>query len=248
MSFFSPDDKQKASIDFKKENFNVLNAFAAKFDESKSTIVNLLLSNFLGLSDNTQKELAILLHNLSNSKEKEVNNDGFFASKETTNDIQKLNTLVLLLNDGKNIENLNMATTYLKTGKVIYPADWIVAGRDTANEHNYCGVIEFRNGTALGLPHILYFTDYHKTYEYPEGETERIYKEIIDTYPYFKELLNQQVKPIYKNGNEPSYNPNDFINMDEWEKAPTIGMFAIPERGERNQKAVYGCEIIREEA
>lgn len=251
MGLLNPGDKVKASIDFKNETYTLLTKVAERLDESKSTIVNYLLANVLGLSQTTKNELAIAIDNMIRRRENSDSTEEIFGATETQADIERLRNMVLLLNNGNSVENSTRQTIYLRNGMVDAPNDFIVADKEHAAEYEYCGVIEFRNAQKYDLPHIMYFTNFYREFQYTDEEKQRIYNECIKAYPRFKDILNLQVIPIYKDNNEHSTNPADFINMEEWEAAPTIGMFSVPEKGDmnfwRSKNPPYGIEITRNE-
>lgn len=123
----------------------------------------------------------------------------------------------------------------LKDGYVIAPNDCITIGETKTEDSNYAGILFEKNGT---LSRYLVYSDKPIT-EYSVKEEDDLYEFLSKYYSEIKEVRKKEVSfdDVIQNG--------EVIDADKWEKAPRLGLIAIPEVSAMTE-LVYGTGIFRE--
>lgn len=124
----------------------------------------------------------------------------------------------------------------MKNAYVKYQDDWVAIRNKNPEECEYCGVIQCRNGKKYKIPTFLFFSE-KPISEMDEIDFENVYEACKKRFPQFEDVLNCQVNPKYDN-------QNILENYQEWEEAPTVGCFKIPDEGELIMD--LGASIYRE--
>lgn len=114
-----------------------------------------------------------------------------------------------------------MKTIILKKGFVKYPDEWVAVKNMIPSECDYCGAVQIRNANKYKCPTFLFFLNK------PVGDMNRedeknVNDAIIKRFPLFERIIDDQVEPI----RDENY---QLLNLEEWDEAPTIGYFPIPE-------------------
>ena len=122
----------------------------------------------------------------------------------------------------------------IKNGILEFDHRFIVVNPESAKESEYACVIECRNGHKYGsehfgipIPHFLFLCNEKYGCDYNDDLIEEMHQACSDKWHYFKDVLANQIDPI-DDPNHCGY----MLNADEWDKAPTIGYFAVYEESD----------------
>lgn len=113
-----------------------------------------------------------------------------------------------------------MKTIILKDGYVKYPDHWVAVKNMDPSEATHCGVLSVRNGIKLGVPTFLFFLKDKTINEMDFEDEKRVYLACESGFPEFSSVLKAQVDPKYGSNGQ-------ILNLDEWNKSPTIGWFHV---------------------
>lgn len=131
---------------------------------------------------------------------------------------------------------LNKKTIPLLNGIVIFPDDCVIVEQTKTAISNDACVIEEKNHT---IPRFLVFSD-TPFIDYTEADKIKLFERLGELYPEVKEVRKNEFEDVFgKNGT--------LVNLKEWDAAPSLGLFMIPEVDSMD-KAHYGACIIRTEA
>lgn len=237
----------KISADITADNNNLLDSRRKYLGIKKSTTINELIATFCNIPESVKQDMIGYCKNKLKQDYSKMNIVGDFEMEELKKEISSLEQIAKFLNDGKEItvkevlSTPNMQTIAIKNGSVLYPAEWIIVNPEIAQQCEYAGVIECRNGSKLGIPHFLYFS---KQRMISDSEIEQLHNLCIQKWPKFKEkVLDKQVTLI-----PDSNNFGEYINAEDYLAAPIIGYFNIAREGDPslppNYKFPSGAKII----
>lgn len=139
--------------------------------------------------------------------------------------------------------NPKMKSIELVNGYLLIPSDWIVVNPESSNKYRYAAVLECRNSKEYGIPHFVYLTDYKSSENYPKEMEQDFYDRCEKEWPNFSQIKELSDKnQLIPNPEK----PNQYLNLEAYLKSPLIGLFAIPEQGERtNDNYPYDAMIVR---
>ena len=112
--------------------------------------------------------------------------------------------------------------------------DWVFVNQAAASRCDNVFVLEVRNGRAFEVPHFVYFKN---------GETcsnDEMVEAVEPIWPRIREIESAQVVPAYDRNGE-------FLNYEEWDNSPTIGVFRILDSTDygRFNEAPCGAMVYR---
>lgn len=112
--------------------------------------------------------------------------------------------------------------------------DWVLVNEAEASRCDNVFVLEVRNNHKFNVPHFVYFKN---------GEicsNDEIAEAIVPVWPKIQEIQSLQVVPAYDKDGK-------LLNMEEWNDAPTIGVFRILDSTDYGRfiKAPCGAMVYR---
>lgn len=112
--------------------------------------------------------------------------------------------------------------------------DWVVVNEADASRCDYVFVLEARNNLKYGVPHFVYFKNGDSC------SNDEMVEAVAPVWPRIREIQSMQVTPAYDRDGK-------FLNMEEWDNAPTIGVFPILDSTDygRYNEAPYGAMVYR---
>lgn len=221
---------KKMSIDFTNESINLINYAKKNYywandkRASNSLIINNLVEKVLGcpnsLNDEIVKSLKSLLghYNLLILNEKQD-----FILEDYNKKTKALKEIIMLFNAYK-IQKDNYYMRKISLGynrSIIFPNDWVLLNAQDALNSSEAYVVECRNHGKYNIPHFLYLGNNSemKDGDYTKEFRTKLYEIILNIYPDFQIVLNNQVDLNIIEGK--------ITNSADYEKAPTIGIFKI---------------------
>jgi len=240
----------KLTIDLTERNRDILEQIKATQRSPYGNTINTLIEIFCNVPESVKKELIGFIKPQLKELYRQMDGAGDFNFGELSEKTQSYMDIATFLNDGKRISASeidacnSMKKIPIKNGYLICPNDYIIVNPEQAEKCEYAGVVECRNSSKYGIPHLLFFCNHKYGREYDHYFEEHIMKLCCKAYPRFAEIMDMQVTPI----DDPEH-PGRQLNAKEWMEAPTIGMFAIyvqddPTYG-RNYEPPHGTRIIR---
>ena len=177
----------------------------------------------------------------------EVNDDEVIRQEKEQKVADQFKNLANMYNDFKeyrfcDIEGIvDMQRFDLLNGYVVVPCDWIPLNVKRAAQSQGVYVMEIWNAKELKIPHYLYFSEQK---EINDSEKTVFYSLVRKNCPDFKICEERQVEPIYGMADEQGR--RELLNKEDFEDQPIIGIFEIPDDGERDRYP-YSAKIFRKE-
>lgn len=230
---------KKASIDFDSDSIRILDELKGQFRaRSNSAIITMLLRIFGELDKEVREELASFCISQTSKIVKtgagnDYNIEDALARKEQYQNIIDF----LTIGQGIKVKEENhMKKRFISNGYCLVPEDWIEITFDRAEDSEYVGVVEVRNGAKFDVPHFYFFsqkpirfmTDAERTLI--EKACSRISEEYKKAMRYCVEAVEDEDGCI--------------INEKEWMSAPQSGIFQIGVHGSK-ETFPYGAMIYR---
>ncbi|GAA0106722.1 hypothetical protein UT300013_33460 [Paraclostridium sordellii] len=240
--FNKKNDKVKKSIDFTKENMDLLDKYKSVYGfSSNNEIINYLINTFLDLEPGIKKSLGEFCNLEYKNLNDELINVEPFERIEKQNFQEQYKNLVRFFTNGnepltKNLDNNSMKRIEIEDGYVIIPDDWIVLNENEAKDCRYVGVVEVKNGSDYDAPHFIFFSR-NPINELTDIDTDNIDKECCFKFPKYSEILEKKVHLRFDKNRKP-------INLDEHLKSPIPGYFGIQDQGNGNFYP-FGAMIFR---
>ena len=235
-------DSHRFSVDIGGNNKKMLDLLADRLNMKYSPTINHIISTFCVMTPEVKHAFLEFCSTQYTKISKAQRCEGAFGTDFLEKQKEQYLEIAKLINDGKELsikENEPMKKIKLKDGYLIIPSDWIVLNEDEGHLYSYAGVIECRNSEKYSIPHFVFLNEHKYGGDYTNSLYEKIHQMCIDTWPDFKEIINRQVNPIP----DPDL-PGNYLNMNEFMSAPTIGYFHLPESTE-NKNPVCGAMIVR---
>lgn len=242
----------KFSVVVDGKNKKILDKLVEKYDSKYSPIMNRIITTFCDMSPQLKStiESAVMneRHRLMNQLEND--HDPFYANAYKK-DILNCEDILRMMNNGEydvledSKEECSMKKIKLQNGYLIIPNDWIVVNPDDAKVSSYAYVMECRNHIKYGVPHFIYLSNDSNYSSDMENHFRELCRINWDGFVKIEELENKN-----KLVADPD-NPTEYLNMNEYLAAPSMGFFKIEEQGERlrldGQEPPYGAMIVRTE-
>jgi len=233
---------KKISIDFSGDSIKILGELKEQFRaRSNSAIVNMIIGIFGTLDNDVRKELADFC--LSKSKEISESLSGKYENiYEQVNDLEKQSQyqgILEFLTIGKPIKTERIDTmkrVEISDGYGIVPVEWIEIPFDRTMDAEYIGVVEVKNGKDYNVPHF-YFCSQKPIRFITDEEQDIIEKACAQQSLSFKNAMRHKVELVVDENGK-------YINGKEWLSAPRVGIFQIPEHGDKEQFP-YGAMVYK---
>lgn len=221
---------KKISIDFSTESIDLMekskiNYFLTnKKKASNSLIVNNLIKKILGCPNSLSVEIIKSLNSLVEHYSLLLFNKNHdrFIIEDYNKKIELLNEIIMLFNTYKTTKEDKMRKIKLSNNRsIVFPENWIIINKENALKSTEGYVLECRNHEKYNIPHFLILGDEKamKNGEYTNEFKTNFYKRILDVFPDFQYVLDNQIESVMKNGK--------IENYDEYESSPTIGIFKV---------------------
>lgn len=242
----------KFSLDVSGENKTVLDEITRVNNEKYGPTVNNIIRTLCLMPDNVKNaiqrtclfEYDRLKNELSQTTD-EYQRSKCEEEKECYAAILKLTNKGRydLPDENRPATNPKMKSIELVNGYLIIPSDWIIVNPESSNKYRYAAVLECRNSKEYGVPHFVYLTDYKSSENYTKEMEQDFYDCCEKEWPEFSKIKELSDKnQLIPNPEK----PNQYLNLEAYLKAPLIGIFAIPEQGERTgNNYPYDAKIVR---
>lgn len=222
---------KKISIDFSEESFDLLEEIKKEYNLStekklsNSFIVNTLFINVFSCP--IKSEIVNMLKSLRDHFNlMALNTEEQFFREDINSKIDNLSGLILLfekfeVNKDVTIEENLRKVKMMGDRNIIFPSDWYVLNESKAENSTNACVVVCRHLNQYDIPIFLYFHNEKNvgTNEYNDSFKSLLYKAIINVYPDFQIILEQQINSICENGK--------IMNSNQCIQAPTVGIFKI---------------------
>ena len=116
-----------------------------------------------------------------------------------------------------------MITKRIKSGTLIYPADWIELVHDMPEESEYICAFEVHNADELP---VLFFCSKSPLVQISEEDENKLIHQACALVPGFREALNAKVEPVRDSNGH-------IINAEEFLAAPVLGLYPVCREEER---------------
>lgn len=230
--------KKKVSIDFLVDNYCLVTKKAAACGLSNSTIINDLVSTFLGLNDDVADSISAHCTDRYADEKSSLDHLSGYHQATAMHRADQYRRIAAYYNRFR--ADKKMKKTYLSDGYAIYPHDWIVLPDvfgTPPEKCTYAGVIESRNMDKYNIPHFVFFCCDNPAQLSDTAESQ-VYDACAKLYPDFRRLYNMQVDA----------DPRDPDSLKHWYSAPCFGIFPLVESSADMPPLYdppYGAMIVR---
>ncbi|MBO4678873.1 MAG: hypothetical protein J5626_04320 [Lachnospiraceae bacterium] len=222
------EEPKKFSIMTDKETFDKLEEISKLLSVPVSTLSAQALSAIINLDDNVRKEIMGTLESHIDKLTVDNHSGSPFEAKKSRAQISNVQSLIYFFGLGRMWERPkkrpNMTSLKIKNGTVIFPDDWIVLNKESAEKHEFAGVVECRHHEKYNMPHFLYLCDYKYGCDYPDYFEEMIVKLCVEAYPEFQKIVDLQGQAHLVP--DPT-NPGMYLNLEAYRACPVIGSFHL---------------------
>ncbi len=241
----------KLTLDLTPENKDTLDRLKKEQRLPYGTTINTLISTFATLPKDVNDEMLEFAKLRLKLTYRMMDGAGTYNLRDLYKKAQAYSDVAAFLNGGETIPTHEIEKMCVLRklpfagGILLCPDDWIIVNPERAKDSEYVCVIECRNATKHGIPHLVFFSTQPFVREYSESYTSYVYDACIKAWPKFKEILGMQVPAI------PDPNrPGQLLNEDEWCGAPLIGLYDVYVQGDpaypADYKPPYGTRILKE--
>lgn len=243
-------DSCKFTLNLNGDNKKVLDKITDNYILKYGPMINKIIKTFCLMPDDVLKVIEKVCReayeNLNNeiehTEENSFHREPLIKSRDWFYEILKITHggSYPFCEEEKKDDEPSMRKVRLLDGYLIIPSDWILVNEEEAANCRYAAVMECRNSAKHGVPHFIYFNNFQYAREYTEDMEKRFLSLCEKAWPRFKEIRNlsdrNQLVPDPENKGE-------YLNVEAYLAAPTIGLFHIAEQC--NRKLPYGAMIIR---
>ena len=163
-------------------------------------------------------------------------------------ELNSFNEFLKLIHNGifsakeKVINEPGMQCIELADGHAILPEEWIIVNHEMAKNCKEVAILECRNAQKYNIPIFVYFTNIKYAKDYDENMCEDFYSRCQMLWPNFAEIRELSDRNELKR--DPDY-PGNYLNVEAYLNAPTIGLFNLYEESEYPGEQPYGAKIVR---
>ena len=245
------DGYNRFSIDLNQELYKRLDTYIKDYNNSnkfhqitKNIIISHCLELFLCEDKRLKDELMSFVHGKMDLYKRLAEQTHGFIKEDYMNTYKEYAHIFYLMNDFSyeidfsfNQEQ-NLHDIPIFDGVVRVPIDWKSLNIDDSMTSKYVYVIEFSDFTnKVNYPRFIYFSNEKYGKDLNEND---IYSEASFKFREFKDIYERCVIPIYDSRG------TILLNEEDIKTRPMVGIFKIPENGERKIGSYpFGAMIIR---
>lgn len=234
-------DSHRFSVDIGGKNKKVLDILANRLNMKYSPTINRLITSFCTMTPEVKNSFLEFCLTQCKKISELQKNEGQIGKAFLEEQKKEYLEIAKLINEGIELqikEEKTIKRVKLKDGYLEIPSEWIVLNESDSDLYSYAGVIECRNSAHYNVPHFVFLNEHKYACDYTDDLYEKVHKMCIEVWPDFKEIIKKQVKPVP----DPT-TPGNYLNLDEFMAAPTIGHFHLPLNTE-TKNPVCGAQIV----
>lgn len=239
---------KKLSIDLTDNNFQILQKLKRNSKIPYGQAINDLITTFADTPEKVRKEILQVIIQRLRLIRQQIDTTGRYEAESLAMEYAAYMDVARIFNEWKYLDESvldpkpTMKKIKLKDGYLICPENWILLNQDDCNSCSYAAAVEIHNAT---LPYFIWINNYEKADEYTEQDCSTVQKLCEEAYPDFKKMVSDKmIDPIP----DPDH-PGNYLNLNEWLAAPSIGIYSIYVDGDEAYGSDYdppfGTKIIR---
>lgn len=247
---FGKQNKQKASVEFTIENYNLIVEYAQKADSTFGRIVNYLIGLTLTIPKSVKEEIASYCSQKVSNLDQSVTEAGEFE-RIRINEIRlsylKMNYFFSNGFPSDAGPAPDIRRVFLKDSYVDFPSEWIILEGlfGDPSECTAAHVVEVRNGGKYGLPHFILFSNKKNGTRFTREEEELIDQACMDAFPLYKVVLQNRVEPPSISMLDPRYKEAVAKHLE----SPYPGLYDIIATDDlwyrETDPHPFGCVVVR---
>ena len=228
-------DSHKFSMDLHGNNKKIIDEMAGQYELKYGPLLNHIIQSICIMPPHMKHRFISYCITQCNVINEMLPGASDMEKKNLEADKKQYLEIARIMNGGIDVKYEDFDPTKqeigIKEGTLIIPRDWILLNPDQADEYPFALCVECRHSAELGIPHFVYLTEKKYPYDCTPGDFNKIDSLCVQKWPDFKDILGQQVDPIYNPDD-----PTDLLNKKEYLAAPTIGYYPIL----RDDDPLYG--------